>query len=196
MRRILVLMLVWSGGVGAWATESKVDYMAKLNGLVTKGTDENLNAAPLYEQAFESYVECSIAVDGKDIRRWPTELPAEKRRALADWVRSNTTALDRLKQGTRRPGYWFQYQGDMAFWNTGEDDHPAETRELFWALIFRAKSRATDGDLADAVDDILTSYRFAADMRQRLFFHEQMAANCLSQSSPGGDVSDPRKNRH
>lgn len=174
MRRVLVVMLVWSGSVGAWATESRVDYMAKLNGLVTRGADENLNAAPLYEQAFESYVECSIAVDGKDIRRWPTELPVEKRRALADWVRANAAALDRLKQGTRRPGYWFQYREDMAFWNTGEDDHPAETRELFWALTFRAKSKAIDGDVSGAGDDILAGYRFAADMRQKLFFHEQM----------------------
>ncbi len=111
MRRVLVVMVVCSGGVGTWAADTNIDYMAKLNELVTRGGDENLNAAPLYEQAFNSYVKLPTLVDGKDIRHWPTELPAEKRRALADWVRSNADALDRLRQGTRRPSYWFQYRG-------------------------------------------------------------------------------------
>ncbi len=45
---------------------------------------------------------------------------------------------------------------------------------MFWALILLAKSRAADGDVSGAVEDVLAGYRFASDMRQKLFFHEQM----------------------
>jgi len=175
MRYVQVLLVIWGAGICLpWASAAKVDYVAKLNELMTKETGESLNAAPIYEQAFESYVAAPIPVDGKDIGRWPTELPADKQRALAAWVRSNAEALDRLRQGTRRPGYWLQYQGDMVVWDSGGDDRPTETRELFWALIFGAKLKAVEGDTTGAVEDVLAGYRLASDMRQKLFFHEQM----------------------
>jgi len=152
MRHAQVLLVIWGGGTCVlWASASKVDYVAKLNELMTRGTGESLNAAPIYEQAFESYVAASISVDGKDIGRWPPELPADKQRALAAWVRSNAEALDRLREGTRRSGYWLQYQGDMVFWDIGGDDRPAETRELCWALIFGARARGVEGDTTGGV---------------------------------------------
>ncbi|MHC4518284.1 MAG: hypothetical protein ACYTAS_06835 [Planctomycetota bacterium] len=152
---------------------ARVDYVAELNRLVEKGEDEGLNAAPLYKLAIDSYVDAAIPLKAKDFTRWPTELTAEKQRTLREWVKANAQALDYLREGTERPEYWFQYEGERAH-EVGLLDRAVQKRELFWVLMFRAKVRAVDGDVASAVEDMLIGYRFASDMKQRLRLYEQL----------------------
>jgi len=159
--------------------DSRVNYVDELNKLVQRKLDENLNAAPLYEQAFEAYVKSAVQIDSEDdIIPWPAELSAERRRGLKDWVVSNAKALAVIRQGTERPIYCFRYQG-KSISEIEEGNLPEKTRELLWALIFRAKYRAFEGDLLTSTEDVLTGYRFAFDMKQKLLLHEQLVGIAL-----------------
>ena len=174
---LLIVLTTWggclSGAMRDGSGAARVDYVAELNSLIEKGEDERLNAGPWYELAIDSYLGAAISVEAKDIKHWPTELTAAKQRTLREWVGANAKALDYLREGTKRPGYWFRYEGERAH-EVGLLDRAAPKRELFWVLTFRAKMRAMDGDVAGAVEDLLIGYRFASDMKQRLRLSEQL----------------------
>ena len=180
---VLLLLVAMAGSPSAEASEpTTVDYLAQLNALVPREQDEALNAAPLYARAIESYFNAPIPLDAEDTKRWPTELTAERQQTLREWVSANSRALALLREGTRRPAYSFRYKGQRIF-EIGPGDHPAEMRELFWALMFRAKCRAADGDISRAIDDILTGYRFGAHMKQRRLLAGQLVG-LVMQSYP------------
>ena len=150
----------------------KIDYVAKLIELVKKGADESLNAEPFYRKAFSLYVESPVLL-GEEIVRWPTELTDDQRSALEKWVETNSEALAQLRLGTQRPSYWFQYQGTHVLAKDRLRDMP-KVRLLLWALGVRAKFKAANGNTTGAVDDLLVSFRFAADMRKRPLWGEQL----------------------
>ena len=174
---LTLLSLTARGGIAAelpqGALPAKIDYVAKLNELVEKGSDESLNAEPFYQRAFALYVESSTAVDAKEIACWPTELTDEQRAALKKWVQTNSEALTQLRLGTQKPCSWFEYKGDRVL-TPDRFSYMAKARLLLWALVLRAKSEAADGDTKDAIDDVTTACHLAVDLRKRLLLVDQL----------------------
>jgi hypothetical protein len=152
------------------APGGKIDYVAKLNELVKKGSDESLNAEPFYEKAFQLCVEPPASVE---IRSWPSDLSEEQRLAWKQCVEANAEALRQLRLGTERASYWFQYRGSSLWDNEGLRDI-SKPRVLFFALTLRTKFEAAQGDMKNAIEDLLTTYRFGLDMKKRLLAWEQL----------------------
>ena len=155
------------------APGGKIDYVAKLNELVKKGSDESLNAEPFYRKAFALYVESPTTIDGQEIVSWPTELIDERRAALTIWVEANSEALAQLRLGTQRPSYWCEYKGDRVL-TADRFSYMSKARLLLWGLLLRAKFETAEGKANDAVADAMASCRFALDLRRRLLLSDQM----------------------
>ena len=138
----------------------KVDYVAKINELARAGRDERLNAAPFYDKAIELY-------DGepeelKNLARgaWPAELSAKQRLQLKEWVQSNSQALSQLEQGAKRPYYWVERSSPDGILMQIQMQELAKFRQLCFVIAWRAKLAAEQGNVNEAVADILTCYRF------------------------------------
>ncbi len=152
----------------------KIDYVAKLNELVKKGSDEGQNADPFYRKAVALYVESPTPVDGRDVARWSTELAEERRAALQKWVEANSEALAQLRLGAQKASYWFEYHGSRVSKTDRLRDLPRISL-LLWALVLRAKFEAIHGDAQEAVDDLTAACHFAMDVRKGLLLVEQLA---------------------
>ncbi len=147
-------------------TESKVDYVAKLNELARQGRDENLNAAPLYRKAAELYGERPEGIEDGDLLEWPSELTKEKQSLLRQWVDSNSNAFAQLKLGTQKPYYWNKYQTDSV-WNVGPSSSLRHLRDIVLATLSRVElSVMEEGVTRKAAEDILTCCRFGSHVGQ------------------------------
>jgi hypothetical protein len=158
--------------------KTRIDYVAKLNELITRGQDESLNAEPFYRRAFGLCVALPNSLSAIKVLCWPTDLNAEERVAMRDWIHVNSEALAQLQLGSRRPGYWFQYQG-LSTWDIDQAGYIRRTREVFYPLMWRAKMKAAEGDVKGAIEDVLLCYRFGADTRKRPLLGEQLSGRLV-----------------
>jgi hypothetical protein len=181
---VLTLLVLMTGVVITFAGDKpttislvnhSTDYVAKLNALVAKGSDESLNAQPCYFKAFALYVASQGEPNAVEVHSWPTELSEGRTRVLRKWVEANSAALDELRLGARKPDCWFQYRGE-SLWKVGQAEYLSKARKLFWALLLGTKFRAVDGDVEGAIGDIAVCYRFGCDMRKGLLLQTQMTA--------------------
>ena len=156
----------------------KVDYIAKINELARAGRDENLNAAPFYQKAFELYVESGEELRNKLYSRSrPVRLAGlsdKEQSLLKEWVLSNSQALSQLELGTKKPYYWaekFSPSGSVIgiLW---PELH--KFRQLSRAITWRAKLTAVEGNIDKAVADIVTCYRFGLHMSSGPLLEEQL----------------------
>jgi len=177
-----ILLPLWSFPAGAeepaeqGTPAPQIDYVAKLNELVRKGSDESQNAEPFYQKAFDLCVEPPGEVE---ITVWPTELPEDQRGILRKWVEANSEALAQLRLGTEKPSYWFQYGPGRLLTKQHFSDMP-KARLLTWALVLRAKFKAAEGQIQDAMDDALASCRLGVDMRKRPLLAEQLVGVAIT----------------
>jgi hypothetical protein len=88
-----------------------VNYVNWLNDLVQAGRNEADNARPFYEKAVQLYVENPQWLD-KNRAVWVTDLNDVELKSLSDWLQSNQGAFKVLRQGSRRPEFWNEYQSD------------------------------------------------------------------------------------
>jgi len=138
----------------------EIDYVAKINELAKAGRDESLNAAPFYQKAIELCVEQPEELSTLDRHAWPADLSAKQQSQLREWVQSNSKALSQLELGTKKPYYWEKRSSKdgtvMSMFVPGL----AEFRQLTFAIRWRAKLSAAEGNIDKAIADIVTCYRF------------------------------------
>jgi hypothetical protein len=158
------------------ASGTRIDYVAKLNELVQKGSDESQNAEPFYQRACAL---CDRSVPYFDAWSWLTDWPEEQRASVRDWVKANTAALAQLRLGTKRASYWTQFQGPT-IWGMDRMSYLAGVRLLVFALILQTELEATEGNTEGAAEDVLAGCRFALDVRRRLMLIEQMVGGAAS----------------
>jgi hypothetical protein len=152
----------------------KVDYVAKINELDKAGRDESLNAAPFYQKAVELYVEMPQEVEKFARQPWPADLSAEQRLLLKEWVQSNSQALSELERGTRRPSFWLQRSSKGGTVIGIPMPEFPDFRGLCFAVVWRAKLAAAEGNIDKAVGDIVTCYRFGLHVSDSPILIEQL----------------------
>jgi hypothetical protein len=172
---IVLCNLVTNASLVQNTSHANIDYVAMLNELIKKGSDESLNADPFYRRAFALYVRPPVEVSANEVGRWATELTNSQRSVLRKWIDANSDALVQLRLGTEKPCYWFHYEG-LSILQIDEVSHMRRMRELFFALMLRTKFEAAEGDVKAAIDDLLICYRFGSDMKKRLLLGEQLSA--------------------
>ena len=138
---------------------TKTNYVAELNKLGIAGRPESDNAAPFYEKAIELFVKkpesLKISTSG-----WPKEQPAQQQTLLKKWVQDNNRALEQIQLGSQKPYCWFKHTGQTL--QKTEMLHLRTERQLAYVLQARAKLQAEDGKITNAINDIVTLYKFAA----------------------------------
>lgn len=143
-----------------------VNYLDEMIRITRPVADEGLNAAPLYQKAFDSYKEPPKigtrkepwfdAIKGKDR---VADLSEEEVSALKKWLSDNADSVRFFRQASEKPHCWWRRKA--------EDDvvlkilmpELATARDLVRMLAWQAKLKAYDGDIKGAFDDLLMCYR-------------------------------------
>ena len=165
-----------------------VNYIDWLNELVKGERNEADNARPFYEKAATLYIESPKWLDKKRAE-WPTDLNDVELKSLSDWLESNQGAFEALREGSKRPGFWNEYQIDETKLNnsqlygalmaSGLVDNAMEilstyrslTRALRWQILYEAYN----GDIESALDDCVTLTRFGGHLQGHGLLIEQLA---------------------
>ena len=139
----------------------EVNYVDEINNIGNTFPSKD-NADIDYQKALDLYNRPSKILYGTKIIRknlWPDELTAEQRQSLEQWLTQNNAAFVQFRQGTKKTSYWPHYDGDMIF----EADNfveMANLKELACALIWNAKIHVNNGDIQQAIDDLVSACRF------------------------------------
>jgi hypothetical protein len=165
---ICVLILCFSAYT-VWFLTGKpaitVDYIAEFNRLTHPVADENLNAAPLFEQA------AAMCPNMPERKRNPWQksffdADEAERREIEGWVQLCSDSLNLIAQGTEKPYFWQQHKtsgdpnddGSLLFSFNSSD--LSKFRNLTRALCFRAQIQAVKGEYSQAFDDLIVCYKF------------------------------------
>jgi len=175
-----------------------VNYVDWLNELVQAGRDEQDNARPYYEKAFELYVEMPQWLN-KNRAKWPTDFNDVKLNLLSDWLEDNQEAIDALREGSRCPGCWSEYQSD----ETELSKAPLTTvsmanaisanameilanyRRLAFALQWQIRYEANNGDIDTALSDSISLMRFGSHLQGHGLLIEQLVGIAIEALANG-----------
>jgi len=157
----------------------KIDYVAELNKLGIAGRPENDNAAPYYQKAAGLYVEQPEELKKLDRQAWPADLSAREQALLKKWVQSNAEALSQLELGTKKAYYWAERSSPDRTMMHFKLPDLAKFRQLCFAITWRAKLAAAEGQIDKATADIVTCYRLGLHMRGPKTLVEQLVAIAL-----------------
>jgi len=136
------------------------DYAAVINSLAFRGRLAQDNAANLYKQAFELYKAAPSQMPRLQVwQGWPSELKSEQRTAIDEWLTANQPAIAKLTEGSKMSFFWLTYPKDIPL-GTGPLSTYTQVNSLANAICWQAKVKAADGMIGDAIEDILTAYRF------------------------------------
>jgi hypothetical protein len=136
------------------------DYAAVINSLALRGKLAQDNAANLYKQAFELYKAAPAQMSQMQVwQGWPSELKSEQRTVIDEWLKANQPAIAKLTEGSRKSFFWLTYPKGIPL-GTGPLSTYTQVNSLASAICWQAKVKAADGVIDDAIEDILTAYRF------------------------------------
>ncbi|MDT8302271.1 MAG: hypothetical protein RQ760_12365 [Sedimentisphaerales bacterium] len=169
-----------------------VNYIDWLNELVKSDRNESDNARPFYEKAAALYVENPKWLD-KNRAKWPTDLNDVEQKSLSDWLEDNQGALESLREGSKRPDFWNEYQNGEATVNntqlysdlmaSGFVDNVMEilstykslTRALRWQVLYEAYN----GDIETALRDCIAITKFGGHLQGHGLLIEQLVGFAL-----------------
>lgn len=136
------------------------DYAAVINSAALHGKFEKNNAAQLYTKAFELYKAEPSQLSRMQVwQGWPSELNSEQRTAIDEWLKANQPAIEKLTEGSRKSFFWLTYPKGIPL-GAGPLSTYTQVNSLANAICWQAKVKAADGVIDDAIEDILTAYRF------------------------------------
>jgi len=175
-----------------------INYVDWLNELVQAGKDEQDNARPYYEKAFELYVEMPQWLS-KSRAKWPTDFNDVQLSSLLTWLEDNQAAIEALRQGSRRSGCWSEYQSD----ETELSKAPLTTvsmanaivanameilpsyRRLAFTLQWQIRYEANNGDTDTALSDSISLMRFGSHLQGHGLLIEQLVGIAIEALANG-----------
>jgi hypothetical protein len=139
------------------------DYLAEFNRLARPFADENLNAAPLFEQAAAM---CPNRPEEKSDFWQKSFIDANEteRRVIKVWVQLCSDSLNLITQGTEKPYFWRLYE---TYGGAGDDGsmlgtllpHISKFRNIARAFCLRAQIQAVKGEYSSAFGDLMVCYK-------------------------------------
>ncbi len=154
-----------------------INYVDWLNELVRAGKDEQDNARPYYEKAFELYVEMPQWLI-KSRANWPTDFNDVQLSSLSTWLEDNKQAIQVLRQGSRCAGYWNEYTSDEIELSKDLVANAMEilpkfkrlARAMRWQILYKAYN----GDIDTALSDSVALMRFGSYLQGHGLLIEQL----------------------
>ena len=155
-----------------------VNYVDWLNELVRGGRDEADNARPYYEKAIELYVinPQNWLVDNRKI--WSTDFNDTELNVLSDWLTANKGAINALREGSRRPDFWNEYQSDETELNKDLVENAMEIlpgyRRLAFAMQSQIRYEMEKKDIENALSDCVALIKLGGHLQGHGLLIEQM----------------------
>ncbi|MFA5239162.1 MAG: hypothetical protein WC476_05565 [Phycisphaerae bacterium] len=159
-----------------------VNYVEEATRLARPVADESLNAAPLYQKAFDAYKEPPLVEDetGTEIRLdaikkdWPTELTGEELPLMKQWLSDNTDAIEFFKQASEKPYCWWKRKARDNLVMVVLMPELTSMKNFVRVMVWQAKMKAYDGHIEEAFDDLLACYRAERHFRGQRSLIEQL----------------------
>lgn len=178
---VLILCLI---AYIAWFLSGKpiitVDYVAELNRIVYPAADENLNAAPLYDEAAKL---CEKLPDdiSELLGTKYEDATTEQKQLINKWLVNNKDTFELINEGTKKPFYWRKYSNEKEEYGLMAIllPHLAEFRKLAFSLRWRALLSAEQGRYQDAFDDIKACYRYGQHLLGNKTLIEQLVGTAI-----------------
>jgi hypothetical protein len=175
-----------------------VNYIDWLNELVKSERNEADNARPFYEKAATLYMKNPKWLDKKGAE-WPTDLNDVELNGLSKWLEDNQGALEALREGSRRPDFWNEYQSDETKVSNSQlygalmasglvdnameilQDYKSLTRALRWQILYEAYN----GDIEIALSDCVVLTKFGGHLQGHGLLIEQLVGFALEGMANG-----------
>ena len=161
----------------------RVDYLKEAIHLSRTITDENQNAAVLYQKAIDAY-KCPDAIDADDTLykyrdAWIDAVPQEQRQLLNTWYQANTEVMAYVIKGTELPYFWWNYDfsNDKSPYSRIHRPDYLKLDEIFTLLEWRAKEYAAERNYREAFDLLLKMYRFGSQHKGPKTIFDQVVGN-------------------
>lgn len=165
-----------------------VNYVDWLNELVKSERNESDNARPFYQKAIELYVKNPqdwLYGSGKE---WSADLNDVEISILSGWLEDNNGALEALREGSRRPDFWNEYQSDETELEKDYLSNPLMAssvvanameilpnyRHLAFAMRWQIIYEADNGDIETALSDCVALTKFGGHLHGHGLLIEQL----------------------
>jgi hypothetical protein len=173
---LLVLYIAWFlSGQPVITT----NYIAEINKLVPPSADDSLNAAPIYNKAIETLVDVNNA---KELLRSNFyDANDEQKNLIRQWLAKNDAPLALVTKGTKLPYCWRLYQSkdpEQSIMTVLLPNIPP-SRDIAYALCWRAWLNAQSNDFNSAFQDIDTCYRFGRHYQGGKILVEQLVGMAI-----------------
>jgi hypothetical protein len=137
----------------------QIDYLAEYNRISKPANfDPNDNAAPYFEKAFE--VMTKEPNDFESFRRlWPADMNEDQLQMTKQWIKSNSQAIDYLKQAISKSYYWKPLQAKNNEILMAESNRLPRLRKATNLLCLDAKLMAQEGQIEAAFRQLTDAYK-------------------------------------
>ena len=170
-----------------------INYVQQANLLVRPVADESLNAAPLYQKAFAAYKE-PPKIELKE-KHCIEQLSIEEFSALKQWLSDNNDAIRFFRQAGERPYCWWQRQTKNDIVINVIMPELSSVKKMATVIAWHAKLKAQDGNIEEALDDLLACYRAGMHLKGPRSLVEQLVGMAIQALSVWGvfDILDNQK---
>jgi hypothetical protein len=173
---LLILYIAWFFSGKPVIT---TDYIAEANKLVRPSADDSTNAALLYNKAIEALVDVN---DAKEfLRSNYYDANDEQKNLIRQWLAKNEESLALVTKGTKLPYCWQLYQSKDPEQSMMSVLLPylAPSRDIAYALCWRAWLNAQSNDFNSAFHDIDTCYRLGRHYKGGKILIEQLVGMAI-----------------
>jgi hypothetical protein len=167
----------------AWFLSGKpvitTDYIAQLNKFVRPSADDSLNAYPLYNKAIRTLVDTNDVIGFLKTNFYDAN--DEQKNLVSQWLAKNDASLALVAKGATLPYCWQNYQSNDAEQSMMTVLMPdlAPSRQIAYALCWRAWLNAQSNDFNSAFQDIETCYRLGRHYRGEKILVEQLVGMAI-----------------
>ncbi len=155
------------------------NYIAEVNKLVHPSADDSMNAAPIYNKAIETLVDVN---DVKDILGLNfADANDEQKNLVRQWLAKNEEPLALVTKGSKLPYCWQLYESKDPEQSIMSVFLPylAPSRDIAYALCWRAWLNAQSSDFDSAFHDIDTCYRLGRHYKGEKTLIEQLVGMAI-----------------
>jgi len=179
---LILFLIVYIGWFLTGKPAITTDYVAEFNRIVRPTADESLNAAPFYNKAAALVVERPKDLpkpSGKSLK----DLTTEEKQKITEWVSSNEKALEQIALGNQKPYYWRTYSSKSGAVIGILVPYLSESRDLGYALCWRAMLRAEQKQYLDCFEDVGSAYRLGQHIKGDVTLIEQLVAIAIESAA-------------
>jgi hypothetical protein len=164
-----------------------INYVEEITRLARPVADDDLNAAPIYQKAFDAYKEPPLVkyeteislLDAIKDKDWVTELTEEELALLKQWLSDNADTIEFYRRAAEKPHCWWKREAKDNFVLAVPMPELASLRNITKMMVWQSKLKAHEGYIEEAFDDLLTCYRAGRHLKGTRSLVEQLVGMAI-----------------